>query len=118
MNALNMDVECFRWSKTFPKHHLPLIHLRKKHSLCDNNIIICNPKNCCRMFSNFNSFRKHLKKFHSVNNLKKDEPVDNTYIETVYDDESVPVMINNNYDCSFNPVSSIPIWFNKKNINS
>lgn len=36
--------------------------------------------------------------------VQKGEPV-----EAMYDDEGVPVMINNNYNCSFIPVASIPV---------
>lgn len=57
---------CFKCSKYFNSLDILVIHLKNQHSVNTNEQIICVENKCFRHFSGIKSFRRHVVKFHAL----------------------------------------------------
>jgi hypothetical protein len=60
-----MPLSCFVCGREFNAVQSLVSHLRNWHSLFEPNSLKCNAGGCCRTYSTYSSFRRHLISVHS-----------------------------------------------------
>lgn len=112
MNSENNSV-CFKCGCTEKTINELIKHFKTYHFLSSTEIVECRQQKCKQVFSNFNSFRVHLKYIHKINSAERIEPLNTSIINN-----NISVTNNNLYEAQSSSANYIESISTTENTNA